>query len=464
MASGGLDLNNSYWNNMKITVFGSGYVGLVVAACLAEVGNDVICIDIDENKIQNLQKGLIPIYEPGLQELVSGVLKSRHLEFTTDIKMAVLHGECQFIAVGTPPDGEGKADLRFVLSVARSIAEHIVNYTIIIDKSTVPIGTADRVKAEIDQGLATRKVNVAFDVVSNPEFLKEGAALEDFRNPDRIVLGVESKSAEEKLRKLYAPFHEDASRLLVMGTRSAEMTKYAANAMLATKISFMNEMANLAEKVGADIEKVRIGIGADPRIGTHFIHAGCGYGGSCFGKDIQALIHTAKAYQSGADIIQAVDSVNQRQKLQLFKKIHANFKGDLANKVFAVWGLSFKPETDDMRDAPSLSLLEALWTKSARVQVYDPEAMPEAKKLFGERKNLTFCSHPDEALEGAHGLIVLTEWRIFKSPDFNKIKEKLLTPVIFDGRNIYDMEFLKEMGFTYYGIGRGAREDNMFSA
>jgi UDPglucose 6-dehydrogenase len=440
---------------MRVTVFGSGYVGLVVAACFAEVGNEVICMDVDEQKIKQLQQGIIPIYEPGLEEIIQSAQKSQHLQFTTDVAKAVKHGECHFIAVGTPPDPEGKADLKYVLAVATAIASHIENYTIIINKSTVPIGTADKVRTTLCQGLAQRKVQIPFDVVSNPEFLKEGAALEDFRQPDRIVLGIDNPLAEHKLKMLYAPFSQNDHRLLIMDTRSAELTKYAANAMLATKISFMNEMANLAEKVGADIEKVRMGIGADPRIGYHFTNPGCGYGGSCFGKDVQALIHTAQEYQSGAEVITAIDRVNHRQKTRLFDKIESHFKGNLQGKTFAVWGLAFKPETDDMRDAPSLMTLHALWAKGAKVQVFDPQAMKEAQRIFGERDDLVYGNCPEEILEGAAGLIVLTEWRIFKSPDFVKIKRQLKEPVIFDGRNIYDPLLLAKMGITYYGIGRG---------
>lgn len=439
---------------MKITVYGSGYVGLVMAACFAEVGNEVVCMDVDENKISRLQQGVIPIYEPGLQEVVINTLKSKRLQFTSDAAFAVKHGECQFIAVGTPPDVNGKADLKYVLAVAQTIGEHIQRHTIIINKSTVPIGTADKVRETIRKAILLRNKEVAFDVVSNPEFLKEGAALADFRRPDRIVLGVDNAAAGNTLRKLYEPFNRDNNRLMMMDTRSAELTKYAANAMLATKISFMNEMANLAEKVGADIEKVRIGIGADPRIGYHFTYAGCGYGGSCFGKDIQALIHTAEEYGSNAEVVEAVEKVNAGQKLRLFEKIAAHFEGDLNGKVFAVWGLSFKPETDDMRDAPSLTIIKALWDAGSKVKVYDPQAMHEATKIFGERPDLIYCNGAEEALTGTHGLIVLTEWRVFRCPDFYAIKEQLLTPVIFDGRNIYDPQLLKELGITYYGIGR----------
>lgn len=425
-----------------------------MAACFAEVGNEVVCMDVDKDKISRLQQGIIPIYEPGLQEVVASTLKSKRLQFTTDAIAAVKHGECQFIAVGTPPDATGKADLKYVLAVAQSIGENMQRHTIVINKSTVPIGTADKVRETIKRALLVRNKDLSFDVVSNPEFLKEGAALADFRKPDRIVLGVDNPAAGNALRKLYEPFNRDNNRLMMMDTRSAELTKYAANAMLATKISFMNEMANLAEKVGADIEKVRIGIGADPRIGYHFTYAGCGYGGSCFGKDIQALIHTAEEFGSQVEVVQAVERVNYGQKIRLFEKIAEHFKGQLSNKVFAVWGLSFKPETDDMRDAPSLTILKELWKAGAIVQVYDPKAMVEAKKHFGERPDLVYCTGADEALVGAHGLIVLTEWRVFRCPDFYGIKDQLLTPVIFDGRNIYDPILLKELGITYYGIGR----------
>lgn len=439
---------------MKITVYGSGYVGLVMAACFAEVGNEVVCMDVDKDKISRLQQGIIPIYEPGLQEVVLSTLKSKRLQFTTDVITAVKHGECQFIAVGTPPDVTGKADLKYVLAVAQSIGENMQRHTIIINKSTVPIGTADKVRDTVKRAIIARNKDIPFDVVSNPEFLKEGAALADFRKPDRIVLGVDNPAAGNALRKLYEPFNRDNNRLMMMDTRSAELTKYAANAMLATKISFMNEMANLAEKVGADIEKVRIGIGADPRIGYHFTYAGCGYGGSCFGKDIQALIHTAEEFGSQVEVVEAVERVNYGQKIRLFEKIAEHFKGQLSNKVFAVWGLSFKPETDDMRDAPSLTILKELWKAGATVRVYDPKAMAEAKKHFGERDDLVYCSGAEDALIGSHGLIVLTEWRVFRCPDFYGIKAELLNPVIFDGRNIYDPILLKELGITYYGIGR----------
>ncbi|MFI4937124.1 MAG: UDP-glucose dehydrogenase family protein [Candidatus Berkiellales bacterium] len=440
---------------MKITVFGSGYVGLVVAACFAEVGNEVLCMDIDDTKIRQLQRGNIPIYEPGLAEIVEIAQKAQHLQFTTDVVKAVQHGECQFIAVGTPPDADGKADLKFVLAVAAAIGNHMSEYTIVVNKSTVPIGTADKVRATISEKLQSRKMDIPFDVASNPEFLKEGAAIEDFRKPDRVVLGIDNVRAEQKLRTLYAPFNRNDQRLMVMDTRSAELTKYASNAMLATKISFMNEMANLAEKVGADIEKVRMGMGADPRIGYHFTYPGCGYGGSCFGKDIQALIHTAQFYESDHNVIAAVEAVNAKQKLRVFEKIKAHYQGLLAGKTFAIWGLAFKPETDDMRDAPSLMVIKELLKAGAKVQVYDPQALNEAEKIFGQQQNIVYGSSPDEILEGANALVVLTEWRIFRSPDFQAIKKTLKEAVIFDGRNIFDPILLQAMGFRYYGIGRG---------
>ena len=440
---------------MKITVYGSGYVGLVIAACFAEVGHDVVCMDVNAAKVEKLKQGIIPIYEPGLEEVVKATQKENRLTFTTDVKTAVMHGECQFIAVGTPPGEDGSADLSYVLAVANNIAAHMTAYTIVINKSTVPLGTAAKVKAAIQAGLRSRNCEIPFDVVSNPEFLKEGAALEDFRNPDRVVIGLESKQAQDKLRKLYAPFQHDDHRLIFMDIASAELTKYAANAMLATKISFMNQIAQLAEKVGADVEQVRLGIGADVRIGYHFTHAGCGYGGSCFGKDIQALIHTSLENNSPADIIQSVEKINQAQKRFLFEKMLAHYQGDLANKTFAVWGLAFKPETDDMRDAPSVVMINALWEKGAKVQVFDPKAIHEAKIALGESEKIAYCADQMQALEGADALVILTEWRQFKNPDFDKIKQMLLKPVIFDGRNIYDPASLAQMGMTYYGIGRG---------
>lgn len=441
---------------MKVTVYGSGYVGLVVAACFAEVGNQVVCMDVNAERIQNLRKGIIPIYEPGLDELIIKAQATKTLHFTTDIKEAVSHGECQFIAVGTPPDANGKADLKYVLACAQSIAAHLEDYTVIINKSTVPIGTGDKVTTVIEQGLRQRGVSVKFDVVSNPEFLREGAALKDFRQPDRVVFGTNSPLAAQKLTALYSAFNHDNNRIIMMDRRSAELTKYAANAMLATKISFMNEIANLAERVGADVEQVRLGIGADQRIGYHFTHAGCGYGGSCFGKDIQALIHTAQDFQSPSEIIQAVEKVNQRQKTHLFTKIKAHFQNKIKNKVFAIWGLAFKPETDDMRDAPSIPMIKLLLANGAKIQAFDPQAMHEAEKILAS-EHIQYCSSPLEALEGTDGLILLTEWRLFNSPDFNLMKTLMREKVIFDGRNVYSPALMSQLGFTYYGIGRGEK-------
>jgi len=439
---------------MKITVIGSGYVGLVAAVCFAEVGYEVICLDVDAAKIQGLQQGQVHFYEPGLAQCIIDLQKTRQLIFTTDPKLALAQRECIFIAVGTPSDLQGRADLSAVLACAQAIAENMTDYTVVVDKSTVPIGTADKVKEKILQGLHKRQKEIAFDVASNPEFLKEGSALQDFRHPDRIIVGVQSDKAEQTLRTLYAPFNRGKERFMVMDIRSAELTKYAANAMLATKISFINEMANLAEKVGADIEKVRQGIGTDVRIGPHFIQAGCGFGGSCFGKDIQALIHTANEYQCSSHVVQAVQTVNQQQKQRLVEKIQTHYQQQLVDKIFAVWGLSFKPGTDDMRDAPSRVVIQALLHAKAKLQVYDPQAMPEAKKIF-DHASLKYCDNPQAALQGAHALIVLTEWPQFKQADLKQIKASLIEPVIFDGRNIFDPAVLARQGFIYYGIGRG---------
>ncbi len=439
---------------MKVTVFGSGYVGLVTGACLADVGNDVICVDIDENKINMLNQGGIPIYEPGLDEIVQRNAAAGRLRFTTDVAEGVKHGLFQFIAVGTPPDEDGSADLQYVLAVAATIGEHMEEYKVVIDKSTVPVGTADKVRDKINEVLTSQGKTAEFDVVSNPEFLKEGAAIDDFMKPDRIVIGTDNPRTTELLRALYAPFNRNHERLVVMDIRSAELTKYAANAMLATKISFMNELANLAERLGADIEKVRIGIGSDPRIGYHFIYPGCGYGGSCFPKDVKALERTAKEIGYKAELLSAVESVNNRQKEVLFQKVSNHFDGNLQGKTFAIWGLSFKPNTDDMRDAPSRVLMEALWDAGASVKAYDPEAMNEAKRIYGERADMILCDSPEAVLDGADALIVVTEWKVFRSPDFESIKQKLNTPTVFDGRNIYDPEMMKQMGFSYYAIGR----------
>jgi len=439
---------------MKVTIFGSGYVGLVTGACLAEVGNEVVCVDIDQNKIDMLNHGKMPIYEPGLDKIVQNNMKAGRLSFTTDIETGVSHGLFQFIAVGTPPDEDGSADLQYVRAVARSIGEHMSEYRIIIDKSTVPVGTADKVHETVMSTLKEREVEIDFDVVSNPEFLKEGAAIDDFMKPDRIVIGTDNPRTTELLRALYTPFNRNHDRLVVMDIRSAELTKYAANAMLATKISFMNELSNMAERLGADIEQVRLGIGADPRIGYHFIYPGCGYGGSCFPKDVQALERTANEIGYDAPLLQAVETVNNRQKTVLFQKVNQHFDGDLKGKTFAVWGLAFKPKTDDMRAAPSRTLMEALWSAGAKVQAYDPEAMQEAQRIYGDNPNLTLCEDTKSTLPGADALIIVTEWQAFRSPDFDLVKGQLKSPTIFDGRNIYEPGTLNSLGFTYYAIGR----------
>jgi UDPglucose 6-dehydrogenase len=445
---------------MRVTIFGSGYVGLVTGACLADAGNHVLSVDIDEAKVANLRAGLIPIYEPGLEGIIKRAVSAGRLNYTTDAEAGVKHGVVQLIAVGTPPDEDGSADLRHVLTVARTIGQHMTEYRIVIDKSTVPVGTADLVKKEIQAALDQRALPVEFDVVSNPEFLKEGAAIEDFMKPDRIIVGTDNPRTAELLRNLYEPFNRNHDRVIVMDVRSAELTKYAANAMLATKISFMNELANIAERVGADIEHVRIGIGSDPRIGYEFIYPGVGYGGSCFPKDVKALARSASAAGYETEILQAVESVNERQKQTLFKKMHSHYRGQLRGKVIAVWGLSFKPNTDDMREAPSRVLLEALWSAGARVRAYDPVAGHEAAAIYGERPDLVLCDRADKALEGADALAIVTEWREFRSPDFDAIKAALRAPVIFDGRNLYDPNVLKHRGFRYYAVGRGERADS----
>lgn len=441
---------------MKLTIFGSGYVGLVTGACMAEMGNDVICVDVDAGKIDALNAGKVPIYEPGLDVLIQRNREAGRLRFTTDIAAGVEHGKFQFIAVGTPPDEDGSADLQYVLAVAKSIAEHMDDYKVVIDKSTVPVGTADKVKARMDDVLASRGVSLEFDVVSNPEFLKEGAAIEDFMKPDRVVIGTDNPRTAELLRALYEPFNRNHDRLIVMDVRSAELTKYAANAMLATKISFMNELANLAELFGADIEDVRRGIGSDPRIGYHFIYPGVGYGGSCFPKDVQALERSAADVGYSADLLKAVETVNNRQKQVLFKKIHAHFKGDLKGRTIALWGLSFKPKTDDMRAAPSRVLAEALWEAGARIRAYDPEAMEEFTRIYGKRDDAVLCDSASEAVKGADALAIVTEWQEFRSPDFNALAAALKQKVIFDGRNLYDPENMRSRGFTHYPIGRPA--------
>ena len=445
---------------MRITLFGTGYVGLVTGACLAEMGNHVLCVDIDADKIAALKQGVVPIFEPGLAPMVQRNHAAGLLDFTTDAAAGVAHGEALFIAVGTPPDEDGSADLRHVLAVAASIGEHLRDYAVVVNKSTVPGGTAERVRARIDQALAARGVRVPFDVVSNPEFLKEGDAVDDCMRPDRIIIGSDSARALALLKRLYAPFNRNHERIVAMDTRSAELTKYAANAMLATKISFMNEIANLAERVGADVELVRQGIGADPRIGYHFIYPGAGYGGSCFPKDVQALVHTAEAHGYAPRLLQAVEAVNQAQKQRLFALIQRHFGGDLRGKTIALWGLAFKPNTDDMRAAPSRTLMEALWGAGAHVRAYDPEAQRETRRFYGERADLTLCVQPYEALQGADALVLVTEWKVFRSPDFARIRAALATPVLFDGRNLYDPAAVESAGLAYYGIGRGRSVDS----
>ncbi|TCD48371.1 UDP-glucose/GDP-mannose dehydrogenase family protein [Chlorobium sp. N1] len=439
---------------MKITIFGSGYVGLVTGACFAEVGNDVLCVDIDQDKIKRLQEGHIPIYEPGLEDIVIENSREGRLRFTSDIAEGVGFGLYQFIAVGTPPDEDGSADLRHVLSVAESIGSHMQEYRIVINKSTVPVGTADLVREKISSVLADRAAAIDFDVVSNPEFLKEGDAVNDFMKPERIVVGVDNPRTKELLRFLYSPFNRSHERFLAMDIRSAELTKYAANAMLATKISFMNEIANISERVGADVEAVRRGIGSDSRIGFPFIYPGVGYGGSCFPKDVQALERTARKYEYNSRILQAVEAVNHDQKLSIVGKIKAHFGGDLNGRTLAVWGLAFKPNTDDMREAPSRVVMEALWKEGASVRAYDPVAMEEAERIYGRKDGLYYAANPEDAVKGADALVVLTEWMVFRSPDFEMVKRDLSSPVVFDGRNIYNPEFMEQSGFTYYSIGR----------
>jgi UDPglucose 6-dehydrogenase len=439
---------------MRITIFGSGYVGLVTGACLADAGNQVVCVDVDERKIAMLKAGAVPIHEPGLDAIVKRNFEVGRLRFTTDAKEGVQHGLYQLIAVGTPPDEDGSADLRYVLAVARSIGEHMAEYKVVITKSTVPVGTADKVREAVKAALAARGSRVEFDTVSNPEFLKEGAAINDFMKPDRVIIGTDSERATELLRTLYEPFTHNRDRMIVMDVRSAELTKYAANAMLATKISFMNELANLAEHFGADIEAVRVGIGSDPRIGYAFIYPGVGYGGSCFPKDVQALKRSADEVGYEASVLTAVEQVNNRQKHVLFDKIKRHF-GDLHGKTIALWGLAFKPNTDDMREAASRVLMEALWAAGARVRAYDPVAMPECARIYGTRRDLVLCKSSPEVVEGADALAIVTEWREFRSPDFDAIKAALRTPAIFDGRNLYDPAQMARAGFSYYAIGRG---------
>jgi len=439
---------------MKVTVVGTGYVGLVSGTCLAEVGNDVLCLDVDPEKIRILEEGGIPIYEPGLQDMVRRNVAAGRLRFTTNVEKAVQHGTIQFIAVGTPPDEDGSADLQYVLAAARNIGRLMTDYKVIVDKSTVPVGTAAKVKAAVAEELQKRAVDIPYSVVSNPEFLKEGAAVDDFMRPDRIVVGAEEDQAIHLMRALYAPFQRNHERLIVTDVKSAELTKYAANAMLATRISFMNELANLAEVLGADIEMVRQGIGSDPRIGYHFLYPGCGYGGSCFPKDVKALIKTA-ADDAGIElkVLTAVEEANDAQKHLLAKKIKARF-GELKGKHFAVWGLAFKPNTDDMREAPSRELINDLFAAGATVTAYDPVAMHETQRIYGDEPRLNYAENPMGALTNADALVIVTEWKEFRSPDFDAIKQTLKHPVIFDGRNLYDPKFVRSQGVEYLAIGR----------
>jgi UDPglucose 6-dehydrogenase len=439
---------------MKITVIGTGYVGLVSGACLADVGNDVLCLDVDPTKIKTLEEGGIPIHEPGLLEVVRRNVEAGRLSFTTDVKRAAQYGTVQFIAVGTPPDEDGSADLQYVLAAARNIGKHMDGYRVIVDKSTVPVGTADKVRDAVQAELVAREGKHDFSVVSNPEFLKEGAAIEDFMRPDRIVVGANDEKAIGLMRQLYAPFQRNHEKLVLMDVRSAELTKYAANAMLATRISFMNELANLAEALGADIELVRSGIGSDPRIGSHFLYSGCGYGGSCFPKDVKALIKTAGQHGNKLRVLTAVEEANDAQKHVLVEKIVQRFGEDLAGRRFALWGLAFKPNTDDMRDAPSRVVVAELLRRGATVTAYDPVAMTEAERIFGDEPRLSFAGRPKSALDGADALVIVTEWKEFRSPDFDAIKTRLKQPVVFDGRNLYDPALLRAMEIEYFSIGR----------
>ena len=442
---------------MRVCIFGTGYVGLVSGTCLAEVGHDVVCVDVDAAKVEGLQNGIIPIYEPGLTPMVKANHASGRLRFTTDAAAGVAHGEVIFIAVGTPPDEDGSADLQYVLTVARSIGQHLRKPAVVVDKSTVPVGTADKVRAAIAAELAARGESIAFDVVSNPEFLKEGAAVEDCMRPDRIVIGADNPAAVATLKRLYAPFNRNHDRIVAMDVRSAELTKYAANAMLATKISFMNEIANIAEQVGADIEHVRKGIGSDPRIGWHFIYPGAGYGGSCFPKDVQALARIAQQHGVEPRLLGAVEAVNEAQKGHLFELMARHYGGadGLRGKTIALWGLAFKPNTDDMREASSRRLLQQLWDVGANVRAYDPEAIDETRRIFGARAGLILCEASGDALRGADALVVVTEWKQFRSPDFAMLRGALADRVVFDGRNLYEPAEVEAAGLAYYGIGRG---------
>lgn len=439
---------------LKITVIGTGYVGLVTGTCLAEFGNQVLCFDLDVEKIQILQNGGIPIYEPSLLEMVQRNVAAGRLNFTSNIQESVVWGQIQFIAVGTPPDEDGSADLQYVIDAARNIAKYMTDYKVVIDKSTVPVGTADKVRVAMNEELAKRDVDYPFSILSNPEFLKEGAAVEDFMRPDRIVIGSDDERATALMQILYAPFVRNHDRIIFMNIKSAELTKYAANCMLATRISFMNELANLADQLGADIEQVRIGIGSDPRIGYHFLYAGSGYGGSCFPKDVKALIRAAESINQPMKVLSSVEDANNFQKQVLLKKIKSRFGGNLNGMKFALWGLAFKPNTDDMREAPSRIIIEGLWDEGATVVVYDPVAMDESKRIYGEDKRISYVDSSLQALEGADALVIVTEWKEFRAPDFEKIKKMLKVPAIFDGRNMYSPAQVKDAGLEYFAIGR----------
>ncbi len=439
---------------MKITLIGAGYVGLVSGACLAEVGNDVLCVDVDAGKIDVLRRGGVPIHEPGLETMIKSNVDAGRLRFTTDMDAAVAHGTLQFIAVGTPPEEDGSADMQYVLAAACSIGRRMTDFKIVVDKSTVPVGTADRVRAAITDELAARGAALPFAVVSNPEFLKEGAAVEDFMKPDRVVIGADDERAIAAMRAVYAPFMRNHDRLFVMDARSAELTKYAANAMLATRISFMNELANLADDLGADIEHVRQGIGSDPRIGYHFLYPGVGYGGSCFPKDVKALQHTATQHGRPLRILEAVEAANEIQKVRLVEKIVARLGDDLGGRTLALWGLAFKPNTDDMREAPSRAIVTALTARGAKIVAYDPVAMPAARQVFGDARALSYATSPMAAVRDADALIVATEWKEFRSPDFEAIRDALAQPLVFDGRNLYDPVRVRAAGLEYFGIGR----------
>jgi len=439
---------------MNVTIIGSGYVGLVSGACLAEVGNHVICLDVDAAKIAMLQSGQVPIHEPGLDQLIQRNMGAGRISFTTDASVALAHGSLVFIGVGTPPDEDGSADLSYVLAAARTIGAHMNDYKVIVDKSTVPVGTADRVRETISAALAERAIDLEFGVVSNPEFLKEGAAIDDFMKPDRIIIGSDDERSTQQMRLLYAPFNRNHDRLLVMDTRSAELTKYAANAMLATRISFMNELALLAEQVGADIERVRRGIGSDPRIGTHFLYAGTGYGGSCFPKDVKALVRSGRQHGVELQVLQAVEAANERQKHVLVDKITRRLGADLSGLKLAIWGLAFKPNTDDMREAPSLVIVHELLSRGAVLQAFDPVAMDQARRVLGDRAGLSYAETPEQALQGCDALLIITEWSAFKSPDFGRIKASLRQALVFDGRNLFDPALMLELDIEYHAIGR----------